>query len=786
MVVKNNSHRTRYAYYRFGKVTWRKKYWCGALGVFVLSIFIVALLNTSILGGLFRVSALGQVYMVTNIGDNGGVDPAVGAGTGTLRQAIVDANANTTLLNGEPHNIQFNIAGSGVQTIALQNSLPQIMNATIIDGTTQAGATCGNLVADEPGGANTPHNLTVEIVSSDQAVSGTHDTLKINSSAPGSSIKGLVLNGIKNGGTDVTVYASGVSIVCSYLGTEPDGVTPSVATPTGFGVSAYAGATNLSIDNTLIANHAFEVDLQADTATVTNSVFGVKVTMDGIVPSVAGSAVGINIRADSVTIGGGPANANVIGGVGYYAEHLHRSAISITNGANGTAVRGNYIGITPTGVAVSNSGGINIHSSDPVQPVTGTEIGGTTASERNYIANNVRGIWFGSSVQSTHIRGNYIGSGIDGKTVAGNGTGILFLSSNDVADITIGGATAGERNIISGNNGDAIKTQSSSAPTGTNKIIGNYIGLGSDGKALANTGNAVNFTVGNWAVGGSAADEGNYFGVNGGWIIWDGNDGLPRIIHGNTFGLEADGETFAKNTTDTPIGIGGTSPLQFGGSNSGEGNTVGNTHGTALGIYGGGAIKYIQGNTFGLTKGGQPAPISWAAIGNWGDADHVVIGGDTTATGNTIANTGDYAIDFAGTVTNSTIKNNDISHNRITDPWQPGGGIYLSYSSSNNTIMNNKIHDLSGQGVVVRGVNNLIRQNAIWNNASTTNSYSNLGIDLGGNGSSVNDTLDADTGANNLQNYPVTSLSMTKCDGSVETSSGASLNSTPNTTFTID
>ena len=32
-------------------------------------------------------------FTVTNTGDNGGVNPAPGAGTGTLRQAIIDANA---------------------------------------------------------------------------------------------------------------------------------------------------------------------------------------------------------------------------------------------------------------------------------------------------------------------------------------------------------------------------------------------------------------------------------------------------------------------------------------------------------------------------------------------------------------------------------------------------------------------------------------------------------------------------------------------------------------------
>src|ERR1051325_10574687 len=44
-----------------------------------------------------------MTFVVTNAGDNGGVNPNPGAGTGTLRQAIVDANANAG-----PDTIQFN------------------------------------------------------------------------------------------------------------------------------------------------------------------------------------------------------------------------------------------------------------------------------------------------------------------------------------------------------------------------------------------------------------------------------------------------------------------------------------------------------------------------------------------------------------------------------------------------------------------------------------------------------------------------------------------------------
>ena len=58
-----------------------------------------------------------------------------------------------------------------------------------------------------------------------------------------------------------------------------------------------------------------------------------------------------------------------------------------------------------------------------------------------------------------------------------------------------------------------------------------------------------------------------------------------------------------------------------------------------------------------------------------------------------------------------------------------------------------------------------------------------LGIDLGDDGVTANDPGDADTGANELQNFPV--LKSVR-SGSGETKISAKLNSTPNTTFTIE
>ena len=65
-------------------------------------------------------------YVVTNTND---------AGTGSLRQAIVNANANAGA-----DTINFNIPGTGtVRTITPKTELPAVTGPTTIDATTQPG-----------------------------------------------------------------------------------------------------------------------------------------------------------------------------------------------------------------------------------------------------------------------------------------------------------------------------------------------------------------------------------------------------------------------------------------------------------------------------------------------------------------------------------------------------------------------------------------------------------------------------------------------------------------------
>ena len=72
-------------------------------------------------------------------------------GLGSLRQAILDANAQVNVAG--PDRIEFNIPGSGVQTIAPTSALPTITDPVIIDGYSQPG-TSPNTNTPDQGGSN--------------------------------------------------------------------------------------------------------------------------------------------------------------------------------------------------------------------------------------------------------------------------------------------------------------------------------------------------------------------------------------------------------------------------------------------------------------------------------------------------------------------------------------------------------------------------------------------------------------------------------------------------------
>lgn len=125
---------------------------------------------------------------------------------------------------------------------------------------------------------------------------------------------------------------------------------------------------------------------------------------------------------------------------------------------------------------------------------------------------------------------------------------------------------------------------------------------------------------------------------------------------------------------------------------------------------------------------------------------------------NLIENAASLGIDAASSSGNLT-----ISENTITGSGQNGGncggsiknmGIELGGNSSQ--LNNNVIYSNGGSGLATTGTGtgNLISQNSFYTNGTIAEA---LGIDLNGDGVTINDSGDADSGSNNLLNFPIIS-----------------------------
>jgi hypothetical protein len=203
--------------------------------------------------------------------------------------------------------------------------------------------------------------------------------------------------------------------------------------------------------------------------------------------------------------------------------------VTIRSDAMHNTIIGNKIGTDVNGTsALPNGRGFRI-----AEGAQYNVIGGDTPGERNIISGNrTCGVLiahsdpsWGPSMNNT-VSGNYIGTDIYGTSPIGNvesGITIGWYAQYNI----IGGATPGERNIISGNGGDGVLIMGTLAISNT--ISGNYIGTDASGiVALPNADDGIEITDGASynVIGGATPGEGNVISGNG-------NDGVFIFGMGN-------------------------------------------------------------------------------------------------------------------------------------------------------------------------------------------------------------------------------------------------------------
>ncbi len=159
------------------------------------------------------------------------VTSASDSGAGSLRQAIITSNSNTT---ATADTIDFQIAGGGVQTINLLSALPAITRPVVIDGTSQPGYSTPVVVLD---GAQAGKTAT---------------GLDFTATAAGSTIKGLAIDSFGGGGVLVS-GGSKNTITADRIGINATG---SPAGNGGFGVELVGEATGVVVSGDLISANA--------------------------------------------------------------------------------------------------------------------------------------------------------------------------------------------------------------------------------------------------------------------------------------------------------------------------------------------------------------------------------------------------------------------------------------------------------------------------------------------------------------------------------------------------
>jgi parallel beta-helix repeat protein len=326
---------------------------------------------------LFASVAAAATYTVTNTGDSG---------AGSLRQAILDANANPGV-----DTIGFNIPGAGVQTISPLTQLPVLTDTVTIDGYSQPGASANTLPLAQGS------NAVILIELDGQAVTPFDNGLRL--SAAGIVVRGL---SIFHWSAGIVPSGPGCIIAGNFIGLDAAGIAnPNPDHFSGTGISAEAstqiGGPNPADRNVISGNHA---GILAVGAVVQGNLIGTDLTGTRAVPNTVGLA-----DSGPATIGGSLAGeGNVI--AGNHDEQMQIGA--------GTVVRGNFIGTDATGTIDLGGtfSGISVASGP-------TTIGGLGTGESNTIANNrsagvevVDGT--GTTIRGNRIYDNGYGIGVGG------------------------------------------------------------------------------------------------------------------------------------------------------------------------------------------------------------------------------------------------------------------------------------------------------------------------------------------------------------------------------------
>ncbi|WP_076348123.1 beta strand repeat-containing protein [Paludisphaera borealis] len=296
-----------------------------------------------------------------------------------------------------------------------------------------------------------------------------------------------------------------------------------------------------------------------------------------------------------------PGNTLIRGNLiaGNRAAGVHAATVDSLSPANVT-IDGNRIGSNEFDQTLANGNGSDGVFLDKMQNVT---IRGNTISQ-----NRANGVTIADSTTGIRLVGNTIGS-LD-PNVLGNSANGVFVNGSGL--VTIGGATSGESNVISGNQASGIVISKNDGGYHGNIVTGNKIGVGADGATAVpnnNSGIIVSLSSNNvigWSTAAPGQGLGNQISGNQLYgVLIAGNPDYPGLtvnntIQGNVIGADSFATTAkAKlgNSSDGVFLLNAPSNT-IGGLQRSQGNVISGNKAQGVRIFGGASHDNLVANNF--------------------------------------------------------------------------------------------------------------------------------------------------------------------------------------------
>jgi titin len=529
---------------------------------------------------------------------------------------------------------------------------------------------------------------------------GASNDMLVNSTVADTTGNGVVITG---SGT------SHVTLANDFIGIDPTGKLAKDAVGTTFGNTGdglviEAGAAFNTITRSVISNNGQQGVLITGAHTssnlLTGDLVGTNASGTGALPNEAHGVL-VTEQASCNTIGGTTAAArDVISG-----NALNGVAFSVQDSMN--VVEGDYIGLNAAGTAALANGASGVFFSGSFLDL----IGGTTAGARNVISgNSSNGVWITGGTVEVLVWGNYIGTDATGSYAVRNGNGVRIDDGTQVG--LIGDSAAGARNVISGNTGAGViisgggTTQNLVAGDyiGTDATGAGSLPNGAAGVELM--GGTCDNTVGGTTAGARNVISGNSFGV----LISDSGT-TANLVAGNYIGTDVSGTRAIGNGYDGVVIRSGATSNTIGGTTVAARNVIAGNLGDGVQIdYAGTSGNVVEGDYIGTDVTGSHAVGNGRdGVYLWNGASYNTIGGLAAGAGNLISGNAANGVIIDDASTENAVQTNDIGTDATGTFAVPNGqnGVLIQAGSTANQVMSNVIAGNCGSGVMIAGAGTL-------------------------------------------------------------------------------